>query len=187
MLINKIENKNKGFSLIELLAVVGIGGALVAGALLLISDVQTKRKIKVHSENISSIFTNMDTIFSDESMTSSITNETLVIAGVYPNTLKIQSGGDVRNLGGGAVEITPSTSGDGYELDYPKVSASTCVEVLKNQKRVGWEKWNVVAGNSSGAATKRFDDPADSSVDKIAAACLTASTGDWVSLSFSIE
>ena len=69
MLINKVEKKENGFSLVELLAVVGIGGALIAGALLLVNDVNAKKEIKQGSENISAMYMpNMENLFSDETV-----------------------------------------------------------------------------------------------------------------------
>ena len=188
MFINKSNQiKQQGFSLVELLAVVGIGGALIAGALLLVQDVNTKKEIKQHSENISAIFTNMQNLFSDEDVSDDMTN--LITAGVFPNTLKVNNAGDkVKTQGGGNVVILKQGS-DGFTLSYPKIKAGACVEVLKNQKRVGWDTWDVKANTGpNGAANAvggaRFD---GSSVASLATACKAASGKDWVDLSFAIE
>jgi len=184
MLINKIEKKENGFSLVELLAVVGIGGALIAGALLLVNDVNAKKDIKQHSENISAIYANMSNLFSDEDITTS--NADLVIAGVFPSTLKINSAGtSVKTSGGGEITIV-GLGDDGYNLNYPKIKRNSCVEVIKNQKRIGWDKWGIKNGNTDVSANLQFSDSGASSVSKIAVAC-RAGDSDWVSLGFSIE
>lgn len=191
MFINKTNQvkKQAGFSLVELLVVVGIGGALIAGALLLADNVQTKREIKTHSENISAIFSNMQNLFSDEDVSDDMEN--LITAGVFPNTLKTNSAGNAVKTQGGGNVIIKAVGVDGYQLDYPKIKSKACVEVLKNQKRVGWDKWAVAANTgTTGAADadgsgQRFD---ATSVASLATACKTAANGkDWVDLSFSIE
>lgn len=186
MLMNKISKKQKGFSLVELLAVVGIGGALIAGALLLVSDVQSKREIKQHSEAISTIYTNMTTLFSDESM-SGVNTSDLVTAGVFPSTLKINTGASdpVKTSGGGVVAINATSSGDGFTLNYNKIKAAACVEVIRNQRRVGWDNWGVTGGDNDASANQSF---ADTSITTITSACSTASdNNDWVSLVFDIQ
>lgn len=184
MLINKVEKKENGFSLVELLAVVGIGGALIAGALLLVNDVNAKKEIKQGSENISAIYANMENLFSDETV-DGVTMQELVNAGVFPSTLKI-SGDSVTNSNGGDILITPD--GDGYTLSYPKVKQSACVEILKNQRRVGWDQWgtSINAGKENRAtagvtmSTTSVRDFAD------AGACGTKDN-DWVSITLGVD
>lgn len=180
MLMNKISKKQKGFSLVELLAVVGIGGALIAGALLLVSDVQSKREIKQHSEAISTIYTNMTTLFSDESIPNNIGTDDLITAGVFPSTLKITDS-SVKTAGGGNVEIS-AVGDDGFLLNYNKIKASACVEVVRNQRRVGWDNWGVKDGSDDANADTSF---ADTSITTITSACNTDE--DWVSLAFEIK
>lgn len=186
MFINKTDKKQSGFSLIELLAVVGVGGALVAGALKLVSDVQTKSDIKTHSEIISTIFTNMDTIFSSESI-DGVSNENFIVAGIYPSSLNI-SDDEVKNKDGGIVLIS-ANGDDGFKLDYPKIKAGACVKVIQNQQRVGWDTWDVSESNGN---NKDGSADADSGSDfesttfsTIASACKTDE--DWVDLSFQVE
>lgn len=188
-LINKAKKSESGFSLVELLAVVGIGGALVAGALLLVGDVQAKREIKAHSENISTVFNNMQNLFSDEPIDDD--EEVLLTAGVFPSSLNINpTATEVKTMGGGIIDIA-ALGADGYQFDYPKVKAATCVEVIKAQRSVGWDKWDVKAntgltGSASAASANDFE---GTTVGSIASACKTAtnSNSDWVDLSFSIE
>lgn len=187
MLINKSKKTQSGFSLVELLAVVGIGGALIAGALLLVNDVNSKKDIKQASENISAIYGNMINLFSDEPVDDD--TKSLVVAGVYPSTLNINSAQtSVKNSGNGTVEIKKITNTDsGFNLLYPAVKKSACVEIVKNQKRVGWDSWAVSAGKTApSSGSNQFSDSSKSSVAKIATAC-AAGTSDWVSLTFTVE
>lgn len=188
MLNEKMNTNKKGMTLIELLAVLGVGGGMVAGALLLVGNVMNERDVKQHSENISTIFNNMQSLFSDEPVTDiadAVMTETLVTAGVFPNSLKINAAGDsVRTPGGGEVVITGASGSEGYNLSYQKIKTATCVEVLKSQKRVGWDSYIVVAGDATANADggDAFD---GSSVATFATECNVA--GDWVSVGFFIE
>lgn len=185
MLNEKMNTNKKGMTLIELLAVLGVGGGMVAGALLLVGNVMEERDIKQHSENISAVFNNMQNLFSDEAM-GSATMENLVTAGVFPNSLRISqtTAGDVRTAGGGAVEVT--AVGDGFKLSYEKIKAATCVEVIKGQRRVGWDTYKVEAGSTTVDADSSGIDFASVSVATIAGHCDT-SDDDWVSVGFYIE
>lgn len=180
-LMNKANKTKSGFSLVELLAVVGIGGALVAGALLLVGNVQAKREIKAHNENISTIYNNMQNLFSDEPVDGDTT--VLVTAGVFPNSLNINSAGDtVLTMGGG--EVSVEALGNGYELTYNKIKQSACVEVIKGQRSVGWDNW-AVAAEGDGADAQNGNAYDGTTVGSIAQACNTGS--DWVDLAFHIE
>lgn len=185
-LINKTNKQKKGFSLIELLAVLGVGGSMVAGALMLVSDVQSKRDIKSNSENISAIFNNMQTVFANESVDVSDAAN-LYAAGIFPSSMKIilDSSGvfsEVRTTGGGLVELD-AVGTDGYMLTYPKLSSDSCVEVINNQRNVGWDSFSVAAGTTSG--TSSDTEFTGVTFSDIAGACNT--TQDWVSLTFTLE
>lgn len=180
MLIEKANKNKKGFSLVELLAVLGVGGAMVAGALTLVSNVQTKREVKLHSENISTIFNNMQNLFANESMDSTVTTEVLVTAGVFPNQLNINTAGDkVKTPGGGDVEVTPAT--DGFTLTYEKINSASCVEVVLAQRDVGWDSYE--AGASGGSLSGSDFNAA--TVVSISGACDT--DVDWNDLTFTLE
>lgn len=175
MLINKSKKTQSGFSLVELLAVVGIGGALIAGALLLVNDVNAKKEIKQNSENISAIYSNMNNLFSDEEVITDA--QALITSGVFPSTLKIV-GTTIKNSSGGEVSIESNgSSKDGYILNYEKVKAAACVEILKNQKRVGWDDYQV----DDNTAT----DLSSASVTDFAGHCQT--TDDYVDMVFKVD
>lgn len=181
-LMNKANKSSKGFSLVELLVVVGIGGALVAGALVLGNDVRTKSDIKTHSENISTIYNNMQNMFSNETP-DGLSNDVLEPAGIFPSSLKFAGDDEtVLTPGGGNVVVTGI--GNGFELNYNKVKQTTCVEVIRSQQNVGWDNWAVVAddADADAAAGNAF---ADTGVPDFTADCNTDS--DWVSLAFFIE
>lgn len=182
MLMKKIKKNQNGFSLVELLAVVGIGGALIAGALLLVNNVNAKKDIKQHSENISVIYTNMQNLFSDESVDDNMTN--LIVAGIFPSSLNINDAKTVVKTSGGGTVTIEASGADGYYLLYPKIKASACLEVLKNQKRIGWDKFGAKAGESI-STTDASTDLSSAKVSNFATACNTDE--DWISLAFLVE
>lgn len=181
-LMNKANKSSKGFSLVELLVVVGIGGALVAGALVLGNDVRTKSEIKTHSENISTIYNNMQNMFSNESP-DGLTNDTLEPAGIFPSSLKF-AGDDQTVLTAGGGEVTVTGVDNGFELNYNKIKQTTCVEVIRGQQNVGWDNWAVVPGDAD-ADAQAGNAFSNTGVTDFTAEC--NQDNDWVSVAFFIE
>lgn len=143
---NKIK-KNQGLTLIESLVVVGILLGIIAIALTLYGTVRDRLNVKNESENVSFIFSQMADLFSDE--TVSITQSDAINAGVYPNKMKI-SGTNVYNVWGGAVTIAASGT-NGFQLTYKNVpSGSVCVDLVRNQRKVGWTSGAGVAYSTAG-------------------------------------
>ncbi|MBA4690076.1 MAG: prepilin-type N-terminal cleavage/methylation domain-containing protein [Pseudomonas sp.] len=146
MITNKME-KNQGLTLIESLVVVGILLGIVAIALTLYGTVRDRLNVKNESENISFIFSQTVDLFSDEE-TSDIGNELAVQAGIIPKKMKISNGEDVFNSWGGRVDIKPNGS-NGFLLTYKKVpSGSVCVDMIRNQRKVGWDAYKTEKGGT---------------------------------------
>lgn len=146
MITNKME-KNQGLTLIESLVVVGILLGIVAIALTLYGTVRDRLNVKNESENISFIFSQTVDLFSDEG-TSDIKNELAVQAGIIPKKMKITNGEDVFNSWGGRVDIKPNGS-NGFLLTYKKVpSGSVCVDLVRNQRKVGWDAYKTEKGGT---------------------------------------
>lgn len=186
MLNKKMNLKKKGLTLIELLIVLGVGGGVVAGALVLVGNVMSERDTKQHSENISTIYNNMQNLFADEDIVD--TTSVLITAGIFPNSLKInEDTGTVKNAGGGNVEIQKWGT-DGYTLHYEKIKVNTCVDVLKAQKSVGWDTFTVVKNGSGLNPESGTNYDTDGTVTTFASECATAAADtDWVDVGFGIE
>ena len=142
MLINS-KGRRKGLTLIESLVVVGILLGIVAVALTLYGTVKNRLDVKNESENISIIYSQIKDLYSDEG-TKDLTNTVAVQLGVIPKKMNVNSDGKtVYNTWGGKVDVK-GNGDNGFILTYPKVpSGSVCVDLIRNQRKVGWDKYGV--------------------------------------------
>ena len=141
LIINK--GRRNGLTLIESLVVVGILLGIVAVALTLYGTVKNRLDVKNESENISIIYSQIKDLYSDEG-TSDLTNTEAVQLGIIPKKMNINSDGNtVYNTWGGKV-IIKGSGDNGFILTYPKVpSGSVCVDLIRNQRKVGWDNYGV--------------------------------------------
>jgi len=171
----KLNNNQKGLTLIESLVVVGILLGIVAVALTLYGTVRDRLNVKNESENASVIYSQVVDLYSDE-MTDSLEDISQAVeAGIIPKKMSITGTGTskvVTDSWGGKVGLKGNGT-TGFELTYPRVpSGDVCVSFIKNQKKVGWDKFGVPT----------LTDYSTSTNSTIAKAC--ASTSDYVKVVF---
>lgn len=141
MIINKNGNV-RGLTLIESLVVVGILLGIVAVALTLYGTVRDKLNVKNESENISYMFSQVRDLYSDEVTEGSLNLGVAIDAGIIPTKMNV-SGTTVYNTWGGEINLE-GIGDNGFELTYEKVpSGSVCVSLISNQKKVGWDSYEV--------------------------------------------
>lgn len=141
----KINNNQKGLTLIESLVVVGILLGIVAVALTLYGTVRDRLNVKNESENASLIYSQVVDLYSDEATGGSdgLKNMAAAVdAGIIPKKMSI-IGQKVTDSWGGVVELK-GVGTTGFELTFPRVpSGDVCVNFVKNQKKVGWDTYSV--------------------------------------------
>lgn len=168
----KLNNNQKGLTLIESLVVVGILLGIVAVALTLYGTVRDRLNVKNESENASVIYSQVVDLYSDEATSELKTISDAVDAGIIPRKMSV-TGKDtkiVTDSWGGKVTLI-GTGLTGFDLTFPRVpSGDVCVSFIKNQKKVGWDQFN---GEPYSGSTN----------SSIAKAC--KSTDDYVSVKFS--
>lgn len=172
----KLNNNQKGLTLIESLVVVGILLGIVAVALTLYGTVRDRLNVKNESENASLIYSQVVDLYSDE-RTSNLGNiAEAVSAGIIPKKMSI-NGSVVTDSWGGKVTLKGKGT-TGFTLTFPRVpSADVCVSFIKNQKKVGWDGYSV--GTSSTPALY-----SSSTNTAISTACKKTAGVDYVSVSF---
>lgn len=170
----KLNNNQKGLTLIESLVVVGILLGIVAVALTLYGTVRDRLNVKNESENASVIYSQVVDLYSDEELTKLENISQAVDAGIIPKKMSITGTAGsklVTDSWGGAVTLK-GTGVTGFELTFPRVPAEdVCVSFIKNQKKVGWDTYN---GKSYSASTNSL----------IAAACKKVGTSDYIPVKF---
>lgn len=182
MLIKKMNTKTqKGFSLVELLAVIGVGGAIIAGALLLLSQVNEKNSINEASKNISAIYANLDQLYREDP-TTGLTTAAGIAAGVFPNNMRATAT-TVTNSWNGAVNVAADATATGFVLDFQAVQGgNVCTTIVRNQRKVGWTSIGM-ASSAAGTTAPGTLTPVNSlTINSIASGC--GSSGDRVFLRF---
>lgn len=171
----KLNNNQKGLTLIESLVVVGILLGIVAVALTLYGTVRDRLNVKNESENASVIYSQVVDLYSDEATSTLANISQAVDAGIIPRKMSITGATTkvVTDSWGGKVTLKGVLT-TGFELTFPRVpSGDVCVNFIKNQKKVGWDEYSV-----SGTA-KPYSASTNSEI-----AGLCKSTSDYVPIMF---
>lgn len=135
--------KQGGLTLIESLVVVGILLGIIAIALTLYGTVMDRINVKNESENLSLTYAQVLDIFSDE-QTDDLDNALAIQSGIFPTKMKKSGTSKVYNSWDGAVTINGVNGKNGFTLEYQKVpSGKVCVDLVRNQRKVGWDKVTV--------------------------------------------
>ena len=95
-----IKNKKskKGFSLLELLLVLGIIAALVVAAFIVYPKVQASQRAQAESNNIATIQAGVKALYSSASSFTGLTNLVAVQANIFPDNMLINSGTFARPI-----------------------------------------------------------------------------------------
>lgn len=143
----KMNNKEKGLTLIESLVVVGILLGIVAIALTLYGTVRDRLNVKNESENVSFMYSQVTDLFSDEG-TDDLDNDLAIEAGIIPKKMKT-SGSNIYNAWDGKVTIE-GTGTNAFEIKSERVPAGdVCVNLIRNQRKVGWDAYEVGSNGES--------------------------------------
>lgn len=131
--MKKMNNKKTGFSLIELLLVLGIIAALAITAFMVFPKVSSKNTIQTEVANINMILAGANAMYAGVSTYDGISNEVLINANVVPEKMISGSDEDKVLLNGykGTVEIKSSKDFLGkLEITYKGVPKSDCVGLI---------------------------------------------------------
>ena len=134
-----IKNKKskKGFSLLELLLVLGIIAALVVAAFIVYPKVQASQRAQAESNNIATIQAGVKSLFTSASSFTGLSNSVAVKAKIFPDNMLSGSGNATPiNAFKGAVTLAAANTGpsgaDGssFTITYENVPASECTKII---------------------------------------------------------
>ena len=131
-----LRNK-RGFSLLELLLVLGIIAALVVGAFIVYPKVQASQRAEAESKNIATIQAGVKSLYTSASSYSGLTNTVAVGAKIFPDNMLIGTGtsASVVNAFKGNVIVgvsNDSPSGaenSSFSITYVGVPAAECAKI----------------------------------------------------------
>jgi hypothetical protein len=126
--------RQRGASLLEGIAYLGIAAIVVLGAVSLLTNAFGSAESNRTSEEVTSIRTAVRKLYMGQPYTAAVLNPTVSSAGVFPATLQSGALGAVTNAWGGAVVVTGT--GPTFTVSYAAVPQDVCITTLSTAS--GW-------------------------------------------------
>lgn len=146
-------SKKKGFSLLELLLVMGIIAGAVVLALIIYPKITGANSVKTEVGNIGLIKSGVQSLYASSSNPpgSANMNGLLIKANLIPDNM-IKDATHLANTWGGDVYVGTTTIAGktGFSIQYNKVPAAECVKLVTGAS-TGFDQVMVAAGFSSDA------------------------------------
>ena len=137
VLLNNKRKSKKGFSLLELLLVLGIIAALVVAAFIVYPKVQASQRAQAESNNIATIQAGVKALYTSSSSFTGLTNTVAVQAKIFPDNMLSGSGTAAKPINAfkgnvmlAATATGPSSAtGSSFTITYDNVPAAECVKI----------------------------------------------------------
>lgn len=123
-------NFYKGFSLLELLLVLGIVSALIVAAFIVYPKVQSSQRAEQEAKNISAIIAGVESLYAGKADYTGISEVVLINAKLIPANMLIGSGSmtQVYNSFKGIVAVV-NASPKGWGIVYDNVPSAECSKI----------------------------------------------------------
>lgn len=130
--------KEKGFSLLELLLVLGIIAALIVAAFIVYPKVKSSQSVDAEAKNIATIRSGILALYAAQAnITGNVTNSVAINANIFPDNMLVKSGGtvtDVLNSFGGKVTLSTTNWASFNKIvvniKYDNVPKDICVKLV---------------------------------------------------------
>lgn len=128
--VNK--NKNAGFTLLELLLVIGIAAIIGAGIYMVYNKVSVGQQAESESRTLDTLRAGVKSIYAASPDYGTVTKAVLIAGRVVPDNMV--SGTNLVNSFGGSVTVLPKNLGagtnNGFEITYPSVPGAVCAKLV---------------------------------------------------------
>ncbi|MDS7803745.1 type 4 pilus major pilin [Klebsiella oxytoca] len=134
----KNRKSKKGFSLLELLLVLGIIAALVVAAFIVYPKVQASQRAQAESNNIATIQAGVKALYTSASSFDKLTTSVAVQAKIFPDNMLVGSGTAAKPVNafkGDVVVASANTGpsaaqGSSFTITYSNVTAAECTKII---------------------------------------------------------
>ncbi len=138
VLLNSKRKSKKGFSLLELLLVLGIIAALVVAAFIVYPKVQASQRAQTESNNIATIQAGVKALYTSASSFTGLTNTVAVQAKIFPDNMLSGVGNaavPVNAFKGNITVLAANTgpslaTGSSFTISYANVPAAECTKII---------------------------------------------------------
>jgi hypothetical protein len=162
----------RGASLLEAIAYLGIAAIVVIGAVALMNGAFSSASTNELAEQVNAIQSGVKKLYMGQTGGyTGVTNSVLASAGVFPSTIPA-SGATATNAWGGSVTVSSSTAGQ-FAIAYTAVPQAVCINAV-----TAGGSWLSVTVNTSAAQTTVPLSPATAQTECNAS---TSNTITWTS------
>ncbi|WP_323109723.1 type 4 pilus major pilin [Pectobacterium carotovorum] len=134
----KNRKSKKGFSLLELLLVLGIVAALVVAAFIVYPKVQASQRSQAESNNIATIQAGVKALYTSASSFTGLSSTVAVQAKIFPDNMLSGSESAVKPINAFKGDVTlaaaatgPSgVAGSSFTITYANVPAAECTKIV---------------------------------------------------------
>lgn len=118
----------KGFSLLELMLVLGAIAGLVVSAFMIYPKVQAAQRAEIELKNITAIVSGINAIYGSSSNYAGVSARTLIDAKIIPSQMRVEGSYQVVNIWKGPVSF--SYSNRGFSITYGNVPSVECAKIV---------------------------------------------------------
>jgi prepilin-type N-terminal cleavage/methylation domain-containing protein len=129
-------NRNKGFTLIEILLVIGIIAILAIAAFVIFPQVQASSRANNEQNNIATIAAGVKNLYGSAGKYDGVTNDVINVARIFPASMNGGSnatGVSIKSSWDGAVSVLPVGAAAPYKnfsITYSAVPAAVCTKLV---------------------------------------------------------
>lgn len=142
-------NAQRGASLLEGIAYLGVAAIVVLGAVSLLTNAFSSAQTNRAAEEIISIRTAVKKLYMGQAASYGAVDFTasLITARVFPSTLAVNAAGTgITNSWNGAVTVAGSNGGSTFTLTYANVPRDACINLVSGAS--GWTRIDQAGNNA---------------------------------------
>lgn len=129
-----LKRKNKGFTLVEILLVVGFIALAGIGIYTIYGKVQVSNQANTESRNLDTLRAGVKSMYGGNPNFVGLTNTVANQSRLTPDSMRTATITEIINTFGGAVAIAPVSLGaganNGFRITYPSVPGAVCSKLV---------------------------------------------------------
>jgi len=131
-----LNKRRKGFTLIEVLLVVGFIAIASVGVYVIYNKVQTTNNANKEAKNLDLIRAGIKQLYSTQTSYAGLSNQVVNSARITPENMTTSNNNQIVNSFGGSVTITPVSLNNGtnnaFRITYERVPGEVCIKLASS-------------------------------------------------------